>query len=51
MALAWLLRFPTVATVLVGVSSLAQLDANLQALNRLDFSAEELTRIDVACAS
>ena len=46
LAIAWALRSPVVTSVLLGASSVAQLDENLDALNNLDFSAEELTRID-----
>jgi L-glyceraldehyde 3-phosphate reductase len=46
MALAWALRDRRVTTVLVGASSTAQLDDNLGALDKLDFSPDELARID-----
>ena len=46
MAIAWALRDPRVTSALVGVSSVEQLDANLGALKRLDFSQEELAEID-----
>ena len=46
MALAWTLRDPRVTSSLIGVSSLVQLEENLKALDRLDFSAEELAEID-----
>ena len=46
MALAWLLRDDRVTSVLIGASSVAQLDANLDAVDRLGFDADELTRID-----
>ena len=46
MALAWVLRDPRVTSALIGASSVEQLDENLDALNNLDFSAEELTEID-----
>jgi L-glyceraldehyde 3-phosphate reductase len=46
MALAWTLRDPRVTSALVGASSVAQLDQNVAALRRLDFSAAELTEID-----
>jgi L-glyceraldehyde 3-phosphate reductase len=46
LALAWVLRDPTVASTLVGASSVAQLEENLGALGNLDFTAEELTEID-----
>lgn len=46
LALAWVLRDPTVASALVGASSVEQLDENLDALRNLDFTAEELDEID-----
>ncbi|MHB8826235.1 MAG: L-glyceraldehyde 3-phosphate reductase [Acidimicrobiales bacterium] len=46
MAIAWTLRDPRVTSALIGASSLAQLDANLDALNALEFTSEELERID-----
>ena len=46
MALAWTLRDPRITSTLVGASSVAQLEANVAALERLDFTADELTEID-----
>jgi L-glyceraldehyde 3-phosphate reductase len=46
MALAWTLRDPRVTSTLVGVSSVEQLEANVAALDRLDFTGEELEEID-----
>jgi L-glyceraldehyde 3-phosphate reductase len=46
MALAWTLRDARVSSVLVGVSSVAQLEENLKSLSNLDFSTDELTEID-----
>ncbi|HEU5428549.1 MAG TPA: L-glyceraldehyde 3-phosphate reductase [Actinocrinis sp.] len=46
LALAWALRDPRVTSVLIGASSVAQLDDNLGALDRLDFADEELASID-----
>jgi L-glyceraldehyde 3-phosphate reductase len=46
MALAWALRDPRVTSALVGASSVAQLEANVGALDRLDFTDEELDEID-----
>ncbi len=46
MALAWTLRDPRVTSTLVGASSVAQLEQNVGALDRLEFSAEELREID-----
>jgi L-glyceraldehyde 3-phosphate reductase len=42
MALAWTLRDPRVTSTLIGVSSVAQLQDSLGALDNLDFSPEEL---------
>jgi L-glyceraldehyde 3-phosphate reductase len=46
MAIAWVLRDPRVTSALIGASSVEQLDDNLGALDRLDFSDEELAEID-----
>jgi L-glyceraldehyde 3-phosphate reductase len=46
MALAWTLRDPRVTSALIGVSSLAQLEANVATLETLEFSDEELAEID-----
>lgn len=46
MALAWLLRDKNVTSVIIGTSSVAQLDDNLRTLDRLDFSAEEVADIE-----
>jgi L-glyceraldehyde 3-phosphate reductase len=46
MALAWTLRDPRMTSALVGVSSVAQLEDNVAALDNLDFSDEELAEID-----
>jgi L-glyceraldehyde 3-phosphate reductase len=46
MAIAWVLRDPRVTSALIGASSVQQLDDNLDALNNLTFSADELARID-----
>jgi len=46
MAVAWALRDHRVTSALIGVSSAAQLDENLAALERLDFSDSELAEID-----
>ena len=46
MALAWTLRDPRMTSTLVGASSVAQLEANVAALDKLDFSEEELEEID-----
>ena len=46
MALAWVLRDPRMTSTLIGASSVRQLDDSLDALAQLDFSQEELRRID-----
>jgi len=46
MAIAWTLRNPTVTSALLGASSVAQLEQNVAALERLDFSSDELREID-----
>ncbi len=46
MAIAWVLRDPRVTSALVGARTVEQLDNSLDAVNNLDFSAEELAEID-----
>jgi L-glyceraldehyde 3-phosphate reductase len=46
LALAWALRDPRVTSVLIGASSVRQLEDNVAALDNLQFSADELTSID-----
>jgi L-glyceraldehyde 3-phosphate reductase len=46
MAIAWVLRDPRVTSALIGARTVAQLDDSLDAVKRLDFSAEELAAID-----
>lgn len=46
MALAWVLRGPGVTSALIGASSTSQLRENAGALEGMDFTAEELARID-----
>jgi L-glyceraldehyde 3-phosphate reductase len=46
LALAWALRDARMTSVVIGASSVRQLEANLAALRRLDFSAEELAEVD-----
>ncbi len=46
MAIAWALRRPEITSVLIGVKRLEQLEQNLRALDKLDFSADELEEID-----
>ena len=46
MALAWVLRDPRMTSVLIGASSVDQLEQNVGALDNLAFSDEELAQID-----
>jgi L-glyceraldehyde 3-phosphate reductase len=46
MALRWVLRRPVVTSALVGASSVAQLDQNLDSLKAPELSADELQQID-----
>jgi L-glyceraldehyde 3-phosphate reductase len=46
MSLAWVLRKPAITSALIGASSWSQIGECLGALQKLDFSAEELQRID-----
>ncbi len=46
MALVWLLKDPRVSSVLIGASSVAQLDDNVAALKNMKFSTAELTLIE-----
>jgi L-glyceraldehyde 3-phosphate reductase len=46
LALSWALRDTRVTSVLIGASSVAQLEENLAAAGRSDFTAEELAAID-----
>lgn len=46
MSIAWLLKDPRITSVLVGVSSVEQLDDNLKTLNNLGFSQTELDKIE-----
>ena len=46
MALAWTLKNDLVTSVIVGASSVAQLDNNLAAINNTEFTTEELNIID-----
>jgi len=46
MALAWALRDDRMTSVIIGASSVAQLEDNIGALGNLDFTAEELSAID-----
>ena len=46
MALAWVLRDPRITSAIIGVSSVRQLEENLGALERLEFTSGELAEID-----
>jgi L-glyceraldehyde 3-phosphate reductase len=46
LALVWALRDPRMTSLVIGASSVAQLDANLDALDNLAFADDELTAID-----
>lgn len=46
LALAWVLRDERMTSTLIGASSVKQLEANLGALENLDFTDDELTSID-----
>ncbi len=49
MALAWLLRDEKVTSVIIGASSVPQLEDNLKALRKKSFSVEELARLEDIC--
>ena len=46
MAIAWVLRDPRVSSALVGASSVKQLEDSLGAIDNLEFTDDELARID-----
>jgi L-glyceraldehyde 3-phosphate reductase len=46
MAIAWILRQPQVASVLIGASSANQLKENVKVLDNLSFTEDELGLID-----
>ena len=46
MAIAWILRKPQITSALIGASSVEQLKGNLTALKKLDFSDDELDKIE-----
>ena len=51
LALAWVLKDPRITSVLVGVSSVEQLEDNLGCLSNSNLSDEECTKIDAILAS
>lgn len=46
MALAWVLRIGCMSSVIIGASKISQVEDNVAALNNLDFSTEELNKIE-----
>jgi len=46
LAISWVMRDPRVTSVLLGASSVAQLEQNVDALQHLEFSTTELAEID-----
>ena len=46
MAIAWALRHKSIASVLIGASKVSQVEDNVSALDNLDFTEDELNRID-----
>ncbi|MDQ0232376.1 L-glyceraldehyde 3-phosphate reductase [Metabacillus malikii] len=46
MALAWVLREGRVTSALIGASRVSQIEENVAALNNLDFTSEELAKIE-----
>jgi L-glyceraldehyde 3-phosphate reductase len=50
MSLAWVLRHAAVTSALIGASRVDQLEQNIAALEKLDFSAEELAGIEAILA-
>jgi len=46
MALAWLLKDELVSSVIIGASSIEQLDTNLKAINNIVFTSQEVEAID-----
>ena len=46
MAIAWLLKDKRVTSVLVGASKVSQLKDNIATLQKLDFTSQELTKIE-----
>lgn len=50
MAIAWVLRHPGMTSALIGASSVQQVEDNVAALDKLDFSATELQQIEAILA-
>ncbi|MDZ7338288.1 MAG: L-glyceraldehyde 3-phosphate reductase [candidate division KSB1 bacterium] len=51
MALSWVLRHPEMTSALIGASKVSQLEENVAALENLEFSREELQRIEEILAA
>lgn len=51
MALAWVLRFREIASVLIGASAVEQIEENVKAIENLKFSPEELSQINQVTVS
>ncbi|WP_339718083.1 L-glyceraldehyde 3-phosphate reductase [Cyclobacterium amurskyense] len=51
MAIAWLLKSPTITSVLVGVSKASQLQDNVNSLQNLSFTEDELLKIETILKS
>ena len=51
MALTWLLKDKRITTVLIGASSVEQLDNNIDAMNNLDYTNDELSAIEAILRS
>ena len=47
MALSWLLKDKRITSVLIGASSVQQLDDNIDALQNTDYAEEELNEIEI----
>jgi L-glyceraldehyde 3-phosphate reductase len=47
MALSWLLKDKRITSVLIGASSVVQLDNNIDALLNPDYTSEELKEIEI----
>jgi L-glyceraldehyde 3-phosphate reductase len=50
LALAWVLRHPSMTSVLIGASSVAQIEENIKTLDHVALSAEELKSIEAILA-
>jgi L-glyceraldehyde 3-phosphate reductase len=50
-ALSWVLRHPQMTSVLIGASSVAQIEENIKACERAAFGAEELRAVDAIVAA